>query len=73
METSNFYLSKAAQCRRLAATIITGDDPAIAALVALAREFEARAIAQARCETNAMRAHHPPCAKPKASDGSNGG
>ena len=71
MRTSTFYLAKAEQCRRLAATIVPGADPAIASLVALAREFDARAMAAARCETEAMMAH---LAKPVApSDGSGGG
>ena len=71
MRTAKYYLAKAEQCRRLAATIVPGADPAITALAALAREFDARAMAAARRETEAMMAQ---LAKPVApSDGSGGG
>jgi DNA-binding LytR/AlgR family response regulator len=49
METAAYFLEKAAQCRRLADSITRQDDPAKAALSALAVEFEANAKAiQAR-------------------------
>ena len=44
MESSSFYLDKAEQCRRLAATIVMRDDPAVAALLALSAEFAALAV-----------------------------
>lgn len=45
MESSTYFREKAAQCRRLAKVILTKNDPAIAALLALADEFDARAAA----------------------------
>jgi hypothetical protein len=44
MNSGAYFLSKAAQCRRLAETILSKDDPAIPNLLALAAEFERRAI-----------------------------
>jgi hypothetical protein len=48
MEASSFFAEKAEQCRRLAATIT--DAHAIAALLAMAEEFELRAAEQAQRE-----------------------
>ena len=45
MEATSFFIAKAAQCRRLAAAV--NDDAAIAALLAMAEEFEALAAAHA--------------------------
>jgi hypothetical protein len=39
------YREKAAQCHRLAEAITARDDPAIAALLKLAAEYEANAVA----------------------------
>jgi hypothetical protein len=44
IEDADYFREKAAQCRRLAATI-NQNDPAAAALLALAVEFEAKAVA----------------------------
>ena len=44
MESSAYFLAKAEQCRRLADTIFTVNDPAVDVLHALAAEFEAKAI-----------------------------
>ena len=44
-EDADYFREKAAQCRRLAAAITNQDDPAVAALLALAVEFEAKAVA----------------------------
>ena len=43
-EDADYFREKAAQCRRLAATV-NQNDPAVAALLALAVEFEAKAVA----------------------------
>jgi len=47
LETADYYRQKAAQCRRLAGALINQDDPVVAALLALAVEFEAKAVALA--------------------------
>jgi hypothetical protein len=44
-EDADYFREKAAQCRRLAAAITHQNDPAVAALLALAVEFEAKAVA----------------------------
>ena len=44
-EDADYFREKAAQCRRLAAAVADQDDPAVAALLALAVEFEAKAVA----------------------------
>ena len=44
-ETADYFRQKAAQCRRLAQGIVRQDDPAVASLLALAVEFEAKAVA----------------------------
>lgn len=54
MGSSRFFLGKAEQCRRLAATIVMRHDPAVAALLALGAEFEALAAEWARRETDAL-------------------
>ena len=45
MATASDYRQKADQCRRLAEAITARDDPAIAALLKLAAESEAKAVA----------------------------
>jgi hypothetical protein len=45
MATAAEYREKAAQCHRLAKAITARDDPAIAALLKLASEYEANAVA----------------------------
>ena len=45
METANYFRQQAAQCRRLAQGIVNQQDPVVANLLALAVEFEARAVA----------------------------
>ena len=44
-EDADYFREKAAQCRRLAAAVSDQHDPAVAALLALAVEFEAKAVA----------------------------
>ena len=45
METADYFRQKAAQCRRLAEGVVNQNDPVVANLLALAVEFEARAVA----------------------------
>ena len=45
MDPVEYWRERAAQCRRLANTITARDDPAIKALLALAAEFNAKAMA----------------------------
>jgi hypothetical protein len=47
MENADYYRQKAAQCRRLADALINQDDPVVAAMLALAMEFETKAVALA--------------------------
>ena len=44
-ETANSLREKAAQCRRLAEGVVNRKDPVVVNLLALAIEFEARAVA----------------------------
>lgn len=44
-ETAECFRQKAAQCRRLADGVANQKDPIVASLLALAVEFEARAVA----------------------------
>jgi hypothetical protein len=54
MDSPSYFLEKAAQCRRLAASITVRKDPAIEALLALAAEFDGKAIAaQAEAKADA--------------------
>ena len=43
-ENADYFRQKAAQCRRLADGIVNKNDPAVASLLALAVEFEAKAV-----------------------------
>jgi hypothetical protein len=45
MASAVYFRQKAEQCRRLAATILVGNDPTAASLKALAVEFDCRAAA----------------------------
>jgi hypothetical protein len=45
VETAEYFRQKAAQCRRLAEGIANQNDPVVASLLALAVEFEAKAVA----------------------------
>jgi hypothetical protein len=54
MTSSGYFLDKAEQCRRLADALGVRDDAAVAALRALAAEFEAKAIETAKRETDAI-------------------
>jgi hypothetical protein len=49
MESFAEYRLRADQCRWLAATVTVRDDPAIAALLKLAAEYEAKAVALEPC------------------------
>jgi hypothetical protein len=51
---SAYFLGKAAQCRRLAQEILAKNDPATATLLAMAAEFEGKAIVAATDESNAF-------------------
>ena len=44
-ETADYYRQKAEQCRRMAGMIMHQNDPVVANLMALAVEFEAKAVA----------------------------
>jgi hypothetical protein len=54
MESSAYFLGKAEQCRRLAKEILAKNDPAIETLLAMAAEFEGKAIGAATHESNAF-------------------
>ena len=54
---SAYFLGKAAQCRRLAQEILVKNDPAIATLLALAAEFEGKAIVAATDKGDAFHAN----------------
>lgn len=45
MEASEYFTTKAAQCRRLAGDLLNRDDPAVVGLTELASEFEKKAAA----------------------------
>jgi hypothetical protein len=45
MRGADYFREKAEQCHRLAKAIVNQTDPAVAALLALAVEFEAKAVA----------------------------
>ena len=45
MEDADYFRQKAEQCHRLASGLFKQDDPAVASLLALAVEFEAKAVA----------------------------
>jgi hypothetical protein len=51
-ENADYYRKKAAQCRRLARQMINQDDPVAINLVALAVEFEGKAVALAAEEVS---------------------
>jgi hypothetical protein len=43
--SAEYFRQKAAQCRRLANGVVNSNDPVVASLLALAVEFEAKAVA----------------------------
>jgi hypothetical protein len=45
MEDADYFRQKAEQCRRLASGLHNQRDPAVASLLALAVEFESKAVA----------------------------
>jgi hypothetical protein len=53
MEDADYFRQKAEQCRRLASGLMNDRDPAVAALLALAVEFEAKAVALTAEEASA--------------------
>ena len=53
MEDAEYFRHKAEQCRRLATSIVNQSDPAVARLMALAVEFEAKAVALTAEEASA--------------------
>ena len=52
-ETAEYFRQKAEQCRRLAAAVANQRDPVVANLLALAVEFEAKAVALTAEEASA--------------------
>ena len=54
MDNADYFRQKAEQCRRLASAIFRHEDPTKAALLALAVEFEAHAVALAAEEAVAV-------------------
>ena len=62
MEDADYFRHKAEQCRRLAGAILNQHDPAVANLLALAVEFEAKAVALAAVggKREANRSDHSP-------------
>jgi hypothetical protein len=52
MEDACYFRQKAEQCRRLAATLIERNDPTKERLLALALEFDAKALAAAAEEAS---------------------
>jgi hypothetical protein len=52
-ESADYFRKKAEQCRRLAGSISNSNDPAVASLLALAVEFEAKAVALTAEEASA--------------------
>jgi hypothetical protein len=55
MDRSTYFFAKAEQCRRLAASITARNDPAVASLLALSAEFEAKAVERAMRESEASK------------------
>ena len=53
MEDADYFRQKAEHCRRLASGLYNQRDPAVASLLALAVEFEARAVAFTAKEASA--------------------
>lgn len=53
MENGDYFRQKAEQCRRLAGAVSNPRDPVVANLLALAVEFEAKAVAVAAEEASA--------------------
>ena len=51
--TADYFRTKAEQCRRLAGAIVNTNDPVVANLLALAVEFEAKAVALTAEEASA--------------------
>lgn len=59
IESVTYFREKAEQCRRLARSILTRDDPAVAALEAMAAEFDlSAALSEARKATAARIGPH---------------
>ena len=52
-ETADYFRQKPAQCRRLAGAVVNQNDPVVANLLAMAVEFEAKAVALSREEASA--------------------
>ena len=52
-ETAEYFREKAEQCRRLAGAVVNQRDPVVANLLALAVEFEAKAVALTAEEASA--------------------
>lgn len=68
METADYYRQKAAQCRRLAGSILHQNDPAVGSLLALAVEFEAQAVALAAEQAAETQIEQTTDDSPKPSD-----
>ena len=60
MEDADYFRQKAEQCRRLAEGVVNPHDPAIASLLAMAVEFEAKAVALAAEDASAKQIDQMP-------------
>jgi hypothetical protein len=57
MEDADYFRQKAAQCCRLSRGIANQDDPAVVALLALAVEFDAKAVGLSAEEASAYKSN----------------
>ena len=58
---ADYFRQKAEQCRRLAGAIVNANDPVVANLLALAVEFEAKAVALTAEEASAKQIDQITC------------
>jgi hypothetical protein len=68
METAQYFRQTAEQCRRLADGVGDQKDPVVANLLALAAEFEARAVALAAEEASAKQREQTAPSPPEPSN-----
>jgi hypothetical protein len=60
MEDADYFRQKAEQCRQLASGLFNQHDPAVASLLALAVEFEAKAVVLTAEEASAKQIEQTP-------------
>ena len=60
VETPSYFREKAKQCRRLAAGVTDQKDPIAVGLLALAEEFESKAVSQPAQPSSATRRSSSP-------------